>query len=186
MAFKLSKPMQTTLIVAGIAVAAYLIWKWYQSNQSSSDSGTSTSGEGTNLNSTLPEITAGGSGDSGLDYMAGSTNITVEQPVAGAVTTSSGGANPVSGSGGGKLTGVTPGDHLPPGTRPNPIGVTDVKVPDVTGMGFGEAFNMLTKAGFKVTPGAGKANSRYKVSAQSVRAGTSLAKGSTIKLTVKP
>lgn len=72
----MDKRLKTGLILAGIAVAAYLAYRWYQNRQSNSQ------GLGANLNSATPELVAGSSGpSSGLNYYAGSTTVDITEPV---------------------------------------------------------------------------------------------------------
>jgi PASTA domain len=84
---------------------------------------------------------------------------------------------PVSGPG-----GYPPGIHLSSSQGKPPAGGT-VTVPNVVGEGFGEAYNAITRAGLKSSPGKGKVNSGYKVTAQDPTAGTQVASGSTVTLT---
>lgn len=78
---------KTPLILAGIAVAAYLAYRWWQSRQSASPTG----GLGTNLNSVAPELVGGSSGpDSGITYSPPSPTISITEPV------DTEGANPVN------------------------------------------------------------------------------------------
>lgn len=68
--------LRTALIIAGIAVAAYLGYRWWQNRQGSSQ------GLGANLNSVAPEMVAGSTGpESGLNYYAGSTTVNLTEPV---------------------------------------------------------------------------------------------------------
>lgn len=67
--------LKTPLIIGGIAVAAYLIYRWWQNRNSGGGTGTL----GTNLNSVAPELIAGSSGpNSGLTQNPPS--ITVNYP----------------------------------------------------------------------------------------------------------
>lgn len=68
--------LKTALIIAGLAVAAYLGYRWWENRSGGS------SGLGANLNSAAPELIAGSSGpDSGLDYNAGSTTLNITENV---------------------------------------------------------------------------------------------------------
>ena len=68
--------LKTALIIAGLAVAAYLGYRWWENRSGSSG------GLGANLNSAAPELIAGSSGpDSGLDYNAGSTTLNITENV---------------------------------------------------------------------------------------------------------
>lgn len=72
----MDKRLKTALILAGVAVAVYLGYRWYQNRQSNSQ------GLGANLNSAAPELVAGSSGpSSGLNYYAGSTTVDITEPV---------------------------------------------------------------------------------------------------------
>jgi hypothetical protein len=76
----MTKQAKTGLIVAGIAVVAYLAYKWWQ-NQGGGAGGGSSTGFGTNLNSTMPALVGGGTGPaSGISYYAGSVNVSQTQP----------------------------------------------------------------------------------------------------------
>lgn len=57
---KLSKNSKTLFILAGVAVVAYLAYRWYKSRAASS--GASGGGLGSNLNSVAPELVAGSTG----------------------------------------------------------------------------------------------------------------------------
>ena len=61
----------------------------------------------------------------------------------------------------------------------NPITVDNDKVPDMSGMNISDAVYLLETMGWKV-----KFEGFGKVKTQSVKAGTSLPKGKTIKLTL--
>jgi hypothetical protein len=77
--------LRTALIIAGIAVAAYLGYRWWSNRQDSS-------GLGANLNSVAPELIGGSAGpSSGLTYNAGSTTVNLTEPV----STSTSGTQPV-------------------------------------------------------------------------------------------
>lgn len=82
-------------------------------------------------------------------------------------------------------------DGYPPSIRqqgtstPPPAAGNSVKLPNVVGMKYGQAYNKLTAAGLKVSPA--KANSSYAITAQQPPGdGRNVTKGGTIKLTVKP
>jgi hypothetical protein len=75
----MDKKLKTTLILAGVAVAAYLIYRHMKNSQQSN---TGTGQLGTNLNSVAPALIAGSSGpSSGLNYYAGSTTVYTAAPV---------------------------------------------------------------------------------------------------------
>jgi hypothetical protein len=83
----MDKKLKTTLILAGVAVAAYLIYRHMKNSQSNS---TGTSQLGTNLNSVAPALIAGSSGpSSGLNYYAGSTTVYTAAPVSTATAPTS-------------------------------------------------------------------------------------------------
>lgn len=60
----MSKNMKTTLLLASVAVALYLGWRWYENRQatSSSDTGNVTGTLGSNLNSIAPDLVGGSTG----------------------------------------------------------------------------------------------------------------------------
>lgn len=66
--------------------------------------------------------------------------------------------------------------------QPGPTGSKAV-VPGVIGANYGEAYNDIKRAGLAVSPA--KANSALPVTAQSPKSGSSVAKGSTVHLTLK-
>lgn len=75
----MSKRTRIVLIVAALAVAAYLVYRWYVNRQSGSAN--NTSGLGSNLNSVAPELVGGSSGpDSGLNYYGGTTTVNLSMP----------------------------------------------------------------------------------------------------------
>jgi hypothetical protein len=75
----MDKKAKTTLILAGVAVAAYLAYRWYMNKQANSQS---TGQLGSNLNSVAPALIGGSSGPtSGLSYYAGATNVYTAAPV---------------------------------------------------------------------------------------------------------
>jgi len=84
----MSKTTKWIIIGGAAVVAAWLAWKWYSGKQStpagvaSGNVGIGGTGLGTNLNSTLPELSANsGSPDtSGLSYYAAPTNINITEP----------------------------------------------------------------------------------------------------------
>jgi hypothetical protein len=101
------KKAKTALIIGGLAVAAYLIYRWYQNKQSNQQN----QGQlGTNLNSVAPALIGGSSGPmSGLQYYAGTTDVYVTNPVTQPASTSTGGSTGSGGttgsSGGGRKWG---------------------------------------------------------------------------------
>ena len=82
----------------------------------------------------------------------------------------------------------------PPNGYPRPIKLLDtpghpkppsmVTVPNVVGMNFGKAFNTLTVANLTSDPGHGGRNATWIVTAQSVKAGSSVKPHTVVKLTV--
>jgi hypothetical protein len=54
----MTKKTKTTLLLVGLAIGAYLIYRWYENKSSTNSSGTGT-GLGSNLNSTLTSLNAG-------------------------------------------------------------------------------------------------------------------------------
>lgn len=90
------------ILVIGLAVAAYLGYRWYVNRQSNGPTGL-----GTNLNS-LPSALVGGSTgpQSGLNYYAGATTIYVTEPV-------------TQNSKGSTVSNQPPKPHgIPPGVNP--------------------------------------------------------------------
>jgi len=73
----MSKNVKTALIVGGLLVAAYLVYRWYESKQS----GTTGGSLGANLNSVAPEMLGGSTGpSSGLTYNAAPTTVNLTLP----------------------------------------------------------------------------------------------------------
>lgn len=73
----MDKKTKTVLLIAAAVVAAYMGYRWWQNRKSGG------AGLGTNLNSLAPALVAGSSGPaSGLNYYAGTTNVTFTEPVA--------------------------------------------------------------------------------------------------------
>lgn len=71
----MDKRFKTILTIAGIAIAAYLAYRWYENRKGSSQ------GLGSNLGS-VGYLVGGSTGpSSGLNYYAGATNVTVQQPL---------------------------------------------------------------------------------------------------------
>ena len=64
--------MRTILVIGVLVVGAYFAYRWLENRNSSG------TGLGSNLDSATPELVAGSSGpDSGLNYYAGNTNVTL-------------------------------------------------------------------------------------------------------------
>lgn len=83
------KNTRTILIVVVLAVAAYLVYRWYQNKQAAQQAAQQSANNstlGTNLNSVNPDAFAGSS--SGVTYYQGSTNVEVEEPKQTATATS--------------------------------------------------------------------------------------------------
>jgi hypothetical protein len=74
---KINKKTRTALIVAGLAVAAYFAYRWYENKKGS---GSSSTGLGSNLNSTLTSLNAGP--QTNVNYYAGSAAVSTTTPVA--------------------------------------------------------------------------------------------------------
>lgn len=77
----MSKRTRTILIVIGVAVAAYLAYRWYSNRNSGSPVNSPTGSLGTNLNSIAPELVAGSTGPtSGLVYNQAPTTVNLTLP----------------------------------------------------------------------------------------------------------
>ena len=111
---------KTPLILAGIAVAAWLAYRWWRGRQATTDTGVT---EGTNLNSAAPVLVGGSQGpDSGLTYSPAPPIVNVSQPVAAAP------AGGDEGEGGGGLRGQPlPGHPVPSGPAPTRLSATGHK-----------------------------------------------------------
>jgi hypothetical protein len=71
-----NKNVRLVLILAAVAAAAYVGWRWYQSRLAAS--GTSPTGSlGTNLNSVAPELVGGSSGPAVAPAVDVPVNITL-------------------------------------------------------------------------------------------------------------
>lgn len=87
----MTKNQKTALILAGVAVAAYLVYRWYTSQQQNN---TNSTGLGSNLNSLAPSLIAGSSGpSSGLNYYEGSTTVFTSKPMTQPASGGQGSAN---------------------------------------------------------------------------------------------
>lgn len=87
MAIELNDRAKTAILLAGVAVVAYLAYRWWRGRSG----GSPTDSFGTNLNSAAPALVGGSAGpDSGLSYTAPTVNVTTTQPVGGAATGGSG------------------------------------------------------------------------------------------------
>jgi|SRR5215831_1917922 len=74
----MTKRQKTIAIIVGVAVAAYLVYRWYKYKQQ----GSGVPQLGTNLNSVAPELIGGSHGpQSGLNYYQGSTTIYLSEAV---------------------------------------------------------------------------------------------------------
>lgn len=77
----MNKQTKILLLVAGVAVAGYFVWKWWQNRQANGN--TSPTGSlGTNLNSVAPELVGGSSGPDVGPAVAMPLNITLQETVA--------------------------------------------------------------------------------------------------------
>jgi len=73
------KNPRTWIIIGAVAIAAYLLYRWWQNKQSATNSPTGSLG--TNLNSVAPELIGGSSGpESGLTYNQGTTQVDLTLP----------------------------------------------------------------------------------------------------------
>lgn len=76
----MSKRMRTILIIGGLLVVAYFVYRWYM-NQQASSTNSPTGALGTNLNSIAPEMVAGSTGPtSGLVYNQAPTTVNLTLP----------------------------------------------------------------------------------------------------------
>lgn len=149
MAIKLDDRAKTALILAGIAVAAYLGYRWWK-NRSSSEA---SSGLGANLNSVAPALVGGSTGpDSGLDYTAPTINVSDSAPVtsggqaSGGVTTPPAGGGPRSAPTGFSVT-PHPGLVNIGWTLMNGVSNYEVKIVGAGGKGTGTSAYDKTIAG---------------------------------------
>jgi hypothetical protein len=110
----MDKKQKTTLILAVVAVAVYLAYRWYENKQSANQGTTQL---GSNLNSIAPALIAGSSGPtSGLSYYAGSTNVYESAPVSTA-TAPTAATTPTTPSGSGRRWPLGAGSN----TLPTPV-----------------------------------------------------------------
>lgn len=94
----MSKRTRTILIVIGLAVAAYLAYRWYQ-NKQSGGTNSPTGGLGTNLNSIAPELVGGATGpSSGLTYNQAPTTVNLTLPSGAPSVTLTGNAQAPTGT----------------------------------------------------------------------------------------
>lgn len=78
MAFK--KPStKTILIIVVLAIAAYLIYRWY-TNRNSENTADNSQSYGANLNSVAPDMSSATGPDSGLNYTAPTDEVTINLP----------------------------------------------------------------------------------------------------------
>lgn len=75
----MKKNAKVALWVAGLALAAYFAYRWWQHRQAGQDS-SPTGSLGTNLNSVAPELVGGSSGPSVGPAVSMPLNITLSQP----------------------------------------------------------------------------------------------------------
>ena len=105
----MNKNVRIILIVGAVAIAGYLAYRWWQ-NRSSGSGGSL----GANLNSAAPELVGGSTGpNSGLNYYAGSTPITIDLPNGNQSQNDTGN----QGDDGDTDHGVIPGEPCPIGTH---------------------------------------------------------------------
>jgi hypothetical protein len=78
----MSKRTRIVLIVIGVAVLAYLAYRWYSNRQATQPA--AGTGLGSNLNSLAPELVAGSAGpSSGLTYTPGNSTVDLVLPGGG-------------------------------------------------------------------------------------------------------
>lgn len=167
---KISKQQRVILIVAVLAVGAYLAYRWYENREASQSTSTSTSNGstgsalGTNLDSADLSGAVTGA-DSGLNYSAGTYDIMVSQP-----TTSTS-----SGTGTSTSTSTTTGTGTT--TAPAPV---MVKVPPLSkGENAGQMHNAIVAAGLVPAAAAGQ-QADWVVKSIAPASGTSVPKGTKV------
>lgn len=79
-----NKALRTTLILAAVAVAAYFAYQWWQNRGASAAAGGGVT-LGTNLNSVMPDLSAGATGpESGIQTPGTSETVNINVPSTGA------------------------------------------------------------------------------------------------------
>jgi PASTA domain len=170
----LDKNLQTTLIALAVVVSAYIAYKWYRNKQANNTSTTTAGSSGTNLNSIAPELIGGSAGpNSGLDYAPQPSSVTVDYPqqiTSSASTT----ANMPS------TATNNPSPLTANTTTPASNTTATVTVPNVVGMQLDKAQPAITNAGLKFSgPGVTKGKITI-ITSESPKAGSKVAKGSTV------
>lgn len=115
----MKKEVKVALIVAVVAVGAYLAWRWYR-NRQENQSGSPTGSLGANLNSVAPELVGGSSGPSAGPAVAMPLNITLTEA---APAPQDDGDHMKSHHHGGKGNPVHRQRHHASGDQPNPGGL---------------------------------------------------------------
>lgn len=114
----------------------------------------------------------------GVYLTGGPANADQERIINSAIAAE--GYPPVPGAG-----GYPPAIHnAPQGGQGGGGGGNTVVVPNVTGMGFGNAYNTLTRAGLTSVPGHNGTHAAYVVTGQAPKGGTQVTRGSVVRLTV--
>jgi hypothetical protein len=116
------KNTKTLLIIAAVAVAAYLGYRWYE-NKKANASGTNspTGALGTNLNSVAPELVGGSTGPSVGPALSSPVNITLNENVAPPPVDQGGPMVPANNqTGTGSLTGASSPTTSASGTSSQP------------------------------------------------------------------
>jgi hypothetical protein len=174
---KTKKTLIIVGVVAVLAVVAYFVWQWYEGNQASNSNSTGTD-VGTNLNSPAPVLEGGSSsGDNSAPaYSTGQETVNVTLP---------NGDESVTGSSSTGTTSTTGTTGLTTSTNPsNPGSVMQVAVPNVVGRkDLDTAKGMITAKGLKAASTGNGAGNKGSVTAESPKAGTSVPLGSTVTLT---
>lgn len=99
----MNKNARTVLIIAGLAVGAYFLYRWYVNRQAATSGGQGAVSQlGSNLNSLAPELVGGSSGPSSGPQVTMPVTITLTEP-------------PPSGHDDQDLDNVNPGGPMIPG-----------------------------------------------------------------------
>lgn len=111
----MSKRTRVILILIAVAVAAYLVYRWYMNRQAANTGTADTTGMGSNLNSVAPELVGGSTGPtSGLTYTPGNTQVDINLPATNT------GVTDTTGEGGGTDNGGTEQPPLKVSKEPPP------------------------------------------------------------------